>query len=116
MPASYRIDGREHAHRDGKIQARPFLAKVARREVDDHPSEGPFQTCPFHRGADPVAGVVHGGPRQPGERERGEPPPHVCLDRHEVSADAEHRDPHDAPVHEGRTIAAGTDILALSPR
>ena len=91
---------REHRRRDREIEAGTFLAEVGRRQVHDDPAERPLQARALDGRADAVARVVHGGAGEPGEDQRGEPAPDVRLDGDEVSADAEHRDPHNPPVHD----------------
>ena len=97
--AGYLCGGGEDPHGHRKIQARPLLAKVARREVDGDPAQWPLQARTLDRRPDAVARVPDGGARQPRERERRQPSPHVRFDRHQMTADTQDGNAQHPSVH-----------------
>ena len=101
----------------GRSSPGALLAQVPGREVHDHAPQRPLEPRVLDRRSDPVARVVHRRARKPGEDQRRQPSADERLHRHEMTADAEHRDPYHAPVHAERTLRGGSDIpLAASLR
>ena len=92
----------EHARGDGKVEARPFFAEVAGREVDHNSAQRPLEFLALDGGADAFDGVSHRGSREPRQGQRRQPPSDVRLDRDDVPAHAQHRHAQDPSVHGSR--------------
>ena len=90
---------REYPDRDRQVEPGSVLAEARRSEVDDHAAERPLESGALDGRTHAVARVVHRRAGETGEDERRESATDVRLDGHEVPADAQHRDPHDPPVH-----------------
>jgi hypothetical protein len=101
MPGVARhLTGRDQErHGDRQIEPRSFLAQVARREVHDHPTQRPCQARVLDRGADPLARVLDGRPREPREGQRRQAAPNEGLDGDEVATHPEHRHAEHPSVH-----------------
>ena len=108
--------GCQHAHHERQVEARPFLADVRGREVDDDSTERPRELGALNRRADPLTRVLDARAGEARDDEGGKPSTDVRLHGHEVPPDAEHRHPQDPPVHGRRTIPATTDTRGSDAR
>ena len=65
------LGDRDHAYRDRKIEARPFLPQVGRREIDGRARPGPAKAAVGDCCRHPILALPHGGVGQADEHNHG---------------------------------------------
>ena len=97
--------GRQQPNRDGQVEARARLAHVRGRKVHGQPLLREVERRVEQRGPHALARLADRTVRQAHEREGGQTPPHVHLDRDLLGMDSVEREGGDRGEHRGEAPA-----------
>gem|GEM_PF-2625794 len=102
----------QHTESEGKVEPRSILPHIGGGKIDNHTAERPFQAAPLDGRPDPLPSVLDARPRQAGQREGGQAPSHMRLDRDDVAANPDHGHAEHPPVHLGHRSPSHRQRLA----